>query len=587
MIDNFFNALKTIFEEFGISAFWISIIIVIVLGFVFWWKFIRTRDLKSRYKNLILILIIVVPVLIGILTPWWQKLLEPNPPKDKLAVLVTKFYQSSVFEGQEAGVFVQSLKFKLEELEKEYPVKILYTNETLGEATAKKENERATEIGRKEGMHLVLWGVLVRSRSKIQIRPHIIVSNPVFDLGYLEGKFPTVTQVISAPTEIESKKALLEEELVELIKLIVGIAKYYSQDFQEALNYFKLINQDFFYPEQLYYIGAIQMKTGSSDGYKGAYQTYKELEKYYKTVKVDSIKLATVHSNIGGSLLMKGEIDSAISYYNKARHFFKTKQIISSLLSVYNNLAVLYIQNSKWDQAIDTLKKCLKYKKGEFKKWSFLANVYTNMGTAYLYKGNLDSSMFYFKKSLRLAKKQDDEINIAMAYNNMSLVYFNKKNYEAAIKYAVRSLVINMKLENKKGLSHNYNVLGIYYLQIKNNKEAINSLKMAAEYKEELGDSIGLAEINGNLGIAYKRTDQLDKALAIYEKSLKYFKRNGDKYRSALTSGNIAEIYKKQDKLELALEYAEYALKNFKIVKAPEIDKAERIVNEIKEEMKK
>lgn len=546
----------------GLTKLWVSIIIIIALLFIWWWsKILQSKSIKTYLKYVILFFIIIIPISIGLLKPAIDKFKEVSPPKDKISILLTNFYQAPSFERGEAEVFVQNIKLELEKLEESMPIKTLYSKEILGESTEEEEKGRARELGRNKGAHLVIWGSLIRDIDTVKILPNISVSNPLFGLREIEKEFPKPSKLISTPVEIESKKALLKEEIPELIKMIVGIANYYFQNFDKAYNYFSSINENIYYPEQLHYIGAIQIKTGDFGGYPEATNNFTKVKDYYESIQ-DSIKLAESYGNLATSLLGQGNLRGAIEYYEKGSEIFELKNNKNELLDIYNNLSTVYIKQRKLDEALKLLKWCSKHGKKRKGK-TYQASVYVNIGTVYLSKGIPDSSLFYYKKSLKVLKNHFDKATLSLTYTNMAIGYFMKKDYENTIKYGSKSIENNKKLDNKKGLSHNYNIVGLARLKHEDFENAIEDFQTAVEYKEKIGDSLGLAEVKSNLGIAFNKIERYEKAMETFEEVSNYFKRKKYVYGVAKIYGNIADTHEKKGNLEEALKYAEDALNNF------------------------
>jgi protein O-GlcNAc transferase len=80
------------------------------------------------------------------------------------------------------------------------------------------------------------------------------------------------------------------------------------------------------------------------------------------------------------------------------------------------NLATCLINLSRFDEAIDSLKKCLRQRPND-------CEIYNNLGTAYLKKDMIDDSIFNFNKCIHL------QSNYVIAYNNLGLALHKKKKY--------------------------------------------------------------------------------------------------------------------------------------------------------------
>ncbi|MDX6189533.1 tetratricopeptide repeat protein [Flavobacterium sp. Fl-318] len=137
--------------------------------------------------------------------------------------------------------------------------------------------------------------------------------------------------------------------------------------------------------------------------------------------------------------------DDAASYYNEA---IKEAKDTTSKQSPLNNIAVVYIKQKKYDQAITILKSILDSKildDSELHKGK--ARVLDNLGYAYFKKGVNDKGLQLMNKSLELRKQIDDSYGSIESYLHLA-EYFAETDRQKSNQYAQSAYAIATKFNS-------------------------------------------------------------------------------------------------------------------------------------------
>jgi Flp pilus assembly protein TadD len=237
------------------------------------------------------------------------------------------------------------------------------------------------------------------------------------------------------------------------------------------------------------------------------------------------------HNNLGLALVKKGNVDEAISHYQKAL------QITPDSAEAYNNLGLVLLQKGNVDEAISHHQRALQITPDS-------AEAHNNLGLALLKKGNVDEAISHYQKALQI--KPD----YAKAHNNLGNALLRKGSVDEAISHYQKALQI------KPDFAEVHNNLGNALLQKGNVDEAIS------HYQRALQITPDSAEAQHNLGLALLQKGNVDEAISHYQRALQikpdFAKANYNLGLALLKKGNVDEaIAQFQKALQVKPDYAE------------------------------
>jgi len=116
---------------------------------------------------------------------------------------------------------------------------------------------------------------------------------------------------------------------------------------------------------------------------------------------------ADINSEIKNLKQLKVDNEFIEGYKKAVNEFSSTKKLSDKYMAEYLNIGMIYLKNSKYDEAIELYNRILK---------SNLKNVSTNywayygISSAYFYKKNFKNSFEYGKKAIEMDIKQKKEL---------------------------------------------------------------------------------------------------------------------------------------------------------------------------------
>lgn len=272
-----------------------------------------------------------------------------------------------------------------------------------------------------------------------------------------------------------------------------------------------------------------------------------------KEKKAFQLVLALAYNNIGTIHFYKGEIPSALKFYDKS---IKIKEEIGdkkSLVTSLNNLGAIYIHLGESTLALEQFHKALKVSDG-IEDETGKAISLSNIGAVYRQQGNISLALQNYNEALKIREKTGDKMGTSNSLNNIGAIYKGLGNISLALDYHHRALKIREELGDKIGIGNSLNNIGLIYYEQHDIPSAINYYNKALQIREELGDQAGIATSLNNIGAIYKNQGNMIKALDYFQKSLKIEKEIGDKSGIASTLNNIGFIHKEQGDTQLAFD---------------------------------
>jgi len=195
----------------------------------------------------------------------------------------------------------------------------------------------------------------------------------------------------------------------------------------------------------------------------------------------------------------------------------------SSFWALHYNLGLQYMNEGKYDKALEELKGSLKIKKHILS--------YVAIGKVYFLKGENEKAEEFFKKALQL------NTSSATALFNLSLVYIKESKIEKG-----KELLLYCISKNP-AFQFAYSLLGEIYMEEKNYKVARKYLKIAVEINPDDFKS------HHNLGICYGFLGKFDKAEEKFKKAVE-LKPDEISYLR-----NLAFLLRQKNKIDEAIKY--------------------------------
>ncbi len=284
----------------------------------------------------------------------------------------------------------------------------------------------------------------------------------------------------------------------------------------------------------------------------------KALEYYDKALKINEELgrkegMAAGYGNIGNVYQIRGELDKALEYYGKALKLHGELGRKEGMAADYGNMGCVYQIKGELDKALEYYEKALKLDE-ELGRKEGIASNYGNIGIVYKIRGELDKALEYYEKALRLDEEQRRKEGVAIQLGNIGIVYQIKGEIDKSLEYYEKALKLDDELGKKEGMAANYRNIASVYRNKGELDKALEYYGKALKLEEGLGKKEGMAADYGNMGIVYGIKGELDKALEYHGKALKLNEELGRKEGMALNYGNIGIVYGIKGELDKALE---------------------------------
>jgi tetratricopeptide (TPR) repeat protein len=157
----------------------------------------------------------------------------------------------------------------------------------------------------------------------------------------------------------------------------------------------------------------------------------KNLIQYVK----DNERKANFLLKVGTYFMLISDNSIAISYINSALLVVNGLKIEDKVLC-FNKLGILYSDSNEEKKAIDSYNKGISLiLKSNKKNGVLFETLYNNIAISYMDSKLLDSAMYYLKTCLKLRLKRNDFLDIGQSYNNIGSVLFFQEKYDSSLFY--------------------------------------------------------------------------------------------------------------------------------------------------------
>lgn len=233
--------------------------------------------------------------------------------------------------------------------------------------------------------------------------------------------------------------------------------------------------------------------------------------------------IATGYMHIGDYYGNRNENDSALHYYNKAKHYFKTINSTRGLIFINHSLSSIKESSGQLDEAIaitkETLEIIKKHEEEGDLKTKFIGAQHTSLANSYIGKGNYKIALIEAFKALECFEKIDHTSRKADVIKQIGDIEASIENYDSSISYYKKAIEIYKRLNETIYLAYAYNSIGISYQKLKDYKNARSSYKMAIALSETVENKLSLSNALHSLAELEIIEENYDKAEELLTRS--------------------------------------------------------------------
>jgi len=196
--------------------------------------------------------------------------------------------------------------------------------------------------------------------------------------------------------------------------------------------------------------------------------------------------------------------------------------------AVYEALSVVYVEEAKYDNALESITQAIHYADHSNHK-KRCANLYNQAGHICQFLKKFDKSISYYNQALKFYEDLGDQVEVANAYVNIGNTYYKTGNTEESKSNLIKASKTfdkgNVKKQSAKGLAD----LGKAYDDIGDFEKALSLLNESLIIFEANEDQEGLASTLASLGHVQFNLKRYKEAEASFLKSLEISQKNNYK----------------------------------------------------------
>ena len=373
-----------------------------------------------------------------------------------------------------------------------------------------------------------------------------------------------VTSLVAVDARVDSlKNKLLNADSREKVHLYNELGKLYwgvsSEKTHEYSNLALELSQNINYLKgEAQSLNNIGVGYYFSDDYDNALVYFKKSLEIRREIG-DKKDIVASLNNIGIIYDDLNMYDEALDYYLQSLELFEDIGDNVGVAVTLHNVGVVYESLSNYNKSLEYLLRALKVYE-EIGDKTGVASSYGNIGIVYKDLSNYDKSLEYHLKSLKISREIDDVKGIANSLDNIGIIYENLNNYEKAIEYYSESMKIESEIGDDLGVASSLNNIGIIYDEQGHHDMAIDNYNRALEMYRSIGFKNGVANTLNNLGVVYENQLNYPEALKYHKEALEIFYDIGHKKGYAASLNNIGSVYIKMSDYVKGVDYLEQAL---------------------------
>jgi len=268
------------------------------------------------------------------------------------------------------------------------------------------------------------------------------------------------------------------------------------------------------------------------------------------------------YSESGIVKFIEGDYNGALGDFIQSMTIDESLGNTENLAKTYNNVANVYWEIEKLDDALGYYHKSLKiYEDAGNEKES--SDVLGNIGLIYRAKGEYDKALEYYFKSLSLDRKYKNRLSEAINLQNIGALYQMTGNHPLALKYLIDSRNISEEINDPIGTLYASHGIANVYSALGRDEESISLLREALDLAGKLKMKEEMKNIFKDLADLFERKGQLAKALE-YRKRFEVLKDSlaGENYAKAIKEMEIRyETEKKDNQIALLAKEKELQTK--------------------------
>lgn len=234
----------------------------------------------------------------------------------------------------------------------------------------------------------------------------------------------------------------------------------------------------------------------------------------------DSILLVDVLNYLGRVELFMGDLDLALSTYQRDLEISKHLGKEMNCTDLTNNIAYIYFQQNELDQSLE----CFTDARMQYEKMDdtlSAAQCDNNISNIYMEWQKYDEALKLLRKAIPVFEQYEDEASLAHAYQNMGTVYATGHvDFDSAVFYLQKSIVCAEGVGDQMILVEDEIEMANILKRQGRDKEAVVLYQSALQASEAMGFQNGILDAYKQLGIHYNETGDFSNSTLCLKKCM-------------------------------------------------------------------
>lgn len=268
----------------------------------------------------------------------------------------------------------------------------------------------------------------------------------------------------------------------------------------------------------------------------------------------DSLHVNAIH-NIT-IRLSHADPDSGLAVTKVYAQYLNERHLPESYSSLYNARGTCYLNKGNLDSALSNFEKSLYFrrvyhdKKGE-------ASALNNIGIVYYQRADYYRCLEYYQQSLSIKDSLRDYTGVASSYSNIGMINEIEGNSDKALSYYRKSLHLRDSLKDDRGMGDSYLKIGGVLLGQSQFDSAIFYVHLGIVHSTLAGDARTATTGVSNLGTVFEQAGRPDSALYYYQLALLQHRMMHNDEGVATAQKDVGDFFLKQNRFSDAIRYCD------------------------------
>jgi len=272
-----------------------------------------------------------------------------------------------------------------------------------------------------------------------------------------------------------------------------------------------------------YALNALGVIKRNISDYDASIKLHQEAKQYAEKAKNDEFNIISLNM-IGVAYRRMDIVKPALDYHTEALKIAysvidPSETITYNIAVSQNSIGNIYLALKQYDLAILQFNKSLKIEKKTDNKLGLAIN-YHNIGYAEEAKGNLSKALSNYEISLDYNNLIDSEIGRVICYNSIGGIYLKQEKYEDAEPIIKEALEKALDLDDQFYITSSYLNLGELELEMNQLVSAEKNLKKALNIAHSYNLKSSIAESSKLLSEINQKNNKFKAALAYYQEAV-------------------------------------------------------------------